>query len=355
MYIFRKIGPMHLLSCLVLAISVPQIGHTYAQPGAGEAWSPPESPFGVTGPMGPGTGFYMYFEDRSGNRRTQVYADEFPVYLIISTAPGTIANIGWAVQYWPPNHQIHNWLFQRQVLGGAGTYRLGPYATISPGDPTGPYVFRVGILSKDAKADVHWNDQVIHLTYSGDRPPTIAMPPTVLTTLTTSVPAVPFFEFGIPIFIGLVIVAAAILVTRRKPLSERNRMQPQRGPIAAETPPPQAPSTAPRYDLTESLPEEKLLAAITTIRLPQPRAQHSILDREGRPFTMADFAYPDRRIAIYIDAYDPRFDPQRWENNLEQTNKLILLGWKPLRFSARKALSSTQECVIEIEQALRAP
>jgi ATP-dependent helicase YprA (DUF1998 family) len=136
-------------------------------------------------------------------------------------------------------------------------------------------------------------------------------------------------------------------------LEELSKMQPEEAQIGSSAGVPQAPSGSAREDLTESPPEKTLLDAITAFHLPQPEPQHVIVDKGGAPFTRADFAYPEKRIAIYVDGYEPHSDRQRWEKDMEQMNKLVQLGWKPLRFPAKKVVSNAEDCVRDIENLLR--
>jgi len=111
------------------------------------------------------------------------------------------------------------------------------------------------------------------------------------------------------------------------------------------------PQTQPK-ELVESPAEMKLLEAMEAFGLPQPEAQHVIIDQEGKVISRADFAYPKKRIAIFVDGYQYHSEPQRWQKDLEQTNMLISIGWKPLRFPAEKVLKDPENCVRRIRQLL---
>lgn len=105
-------------------------------------------------------------------------------------------------------------------------------------------------------------------------------------------------------------------------------------------------------DWTESPAEDKLLQAIEAFDLPDPTGQHTIQDHEGNIISRADFAYPSKKIAIFVDGYTYHSNPQRWQKDLDQTNKLISLGWKPLRFPATKIMKDAEGCIRQIKKIL---
>jgi len=148
----------------------------YAQPAIDQPWNAPPigtttttggrlcyDMFGIVGPIGPGQSFIVYFQNRNGVTKATIPESELPFYLEITTPPGLVANVAWCIVYYPPNHRLSNWLFQGINLGPSGTYRLGPYAT-SPGDPSGTYALRVGLISRDATGRVYWSTQISFLT-----------------------------------------------------------------------------------------------------------------------------------------------------------------------------------------------
>ena len=105
-------------------------------------------------------------------------------------------------------------------------------------------------------------------------------------------------------------------------------------------------------ELVESPAEAKLLEAIEAFSLPTAVVQHTILDSQGRVVSRADFAYPGKKIAIFVDGYEYHVDKERWQKDMEQMNVLISVGWKPLRFPAKKVLNDPEACVRQIRQIL---
>jgi len=147
------------------------------------AEAPPEfdqpwMPVGQIGPIQPGYGFVAYFEDRYGYRRTDVYEDEMPVFLVITLPPGLRDSWASCIQYYPPNYVIRSYLFREINLGPSGTYRIGPFYQ-APGEPYGRYAFRIGVSSIDAEGNWHWDEAV---TFLEVREKTV----TIITTDTTT-------------------------------------------------------------------------------------------------------------------------------------------------------------------------
>jgi len=105
-------------------------------------------------------------------------------------------------------------------------------------------------------------------------------------------------------------------------------------------------------DWTESPAEDRLLQAIEAFGIPNPTGQHTIQDHEGNIISRADFAYPNKKIAIFVNGYTYHSNPQRWQKDLAQTNELISLGWKPLRFPATKVMKDAGDCVRQIKELL---
>jgi hypothetical protein len=47
-------------------------------------------------------------------------------------------------------------------------------------------------------------------------------------------------------------------------------------------------------------------------------SRNVIIDKEGQVISRADFAYPKKKIAVYVDGYQYHSDPERWQKDLEQ-------------------------------------
>jgi very-short-patch-repair endonuclease len=77
--------------------------------------------------------------------------------------------------------------------------------------------------------------------------------------------------------------------------------------------------------------ETNFLSGLRRRKLPIPVAQYLITDDTGRFVARPDFAYPDIKLAIEVDG-GHHMDPAQWEADLARQNRLILAGWRFLRF-----------------------
>jgi hypothetical protein len=73
--------------------------------------------------------------------------------------------------------------------------------------------------------------------------------------------------------------------------------------------------------------ERKVLRILKKPGLPEPVLQHRIRDG-GRLVAIADFAYPDLRLAIEADGYRWHSGRARWQRDRRRSNELTLLGWR---------------------------
>jgi very-short-patch-repair endonuclease len=60
--------------------------------------------------------------------------------------------------------------------------------------------------------------------------------------------------------------------------------------------------------------------------------QHDVRDASGRLVARVDFAFPDAKLAIEIDGAH-HADRGQWNADLARQNRLIVLGWRYLRFT----------------------
>lgn len=97
--------------------------------------------------------------------------------------------------------------------------------------------------------------------------------------------------------------------------------------------------------------EKALLEAIRAGgRLPEPVAQFSYVDASGKQLTIPDFAYPDRKIAIYCDGFAYHGNREVLEKDAVRRNLLQSKGWAVLTFWGRQILRNPQACELQIWQ-----
>ena len=76
---------------------------------------------------------------------------------------------------------------------------------------------------------------------------------------------------------------------------------------------------------------------------------------EFEDVTLPDFAFPDRKIAIYCDGYEWHKDPDSFQKDRFQSRELQLGGWLVLRFAGREIESDLEGTVDTILRALESP
>lgn len=100
--------------------------------------------------------------------------------------------------------------------------------------------------------------------------------------------------------------------------------------------------------------ERALLQAIRDgARLPEPTPQFEISDESGRRVTIPDFAYPERRIAIYCDGFAYHGSREALESDAQKRNFLQSKGWAVLTFWGRQILRNSAACEEQIWQCFQ--
>jgi ATP-dependent helicase YprA (DUF1998 family) len=83
-----------------------------------------------------------------------------------------------------------------------------------------------------------------------------------------------------------------------------------------------------------------------------PAKQYPINDG-GLPFTVADFAFPDRRVAIYVDGLAFHTGSRlRRDRAIEERLQNMVHPWKILRFTARDVYHNQDSLLAQVESAL---
>ncbi|MEW6246510.1 MAG: DEAD/DEAH box helicase [Nitrospirota bacterium] len=107
----------------------------------------------------------------------------------------------------------------------------------------------------------------------------------------------------------------------------------------------------PAQPTSETAIEQALLHAIRAgDRLPEPVPQYPVCDHSQKPITVPDFAYPDRRIAIYCDGFAYHGNRDTLESDAHKRNLLQAMGWKVLVFWGRQILRDPRACEAQIWQ-----
>jgi very-short-patch-repair endonuclease len=97
--------------------------------------------------------------------------------------------------------------------------------------------------------------------------------------------------------------------------------------------------------------EQALLEAIRMRgRLPEPIPQFEVSDQTGKRITIPDFAYSDRRVAIYCDGFAYHGNRESLESDAHKRNLLQGMGWAVLTFWGRQILRDPSACEAQIWQ-----
>jgi hypothetical protein len=103
---------------------------------------------------------------------------------------------------------------------------------------------------------------------------------------------------------------------------------------------------------TSDTPIERRLhdAIVEAGRLPVPVPQYEIRGDGGELLTIPDFAYPDKRIAIYCDGLAYHGDVGMLSSDAHKRNALQTKGWSVLTFWGRQILRDAPACERQIWQ-----
>ena len=100
----------------------------------------------------------------------------------------------------------------------------------------------------------------------------------------------------------------------------------------------------------ESTLEVRLLEIIRQHGIKPPVRQHRVIVG-GKTYRL-DVAYPDEMLAIEGDGFGVHSERERFETDRERQNALVLLGWRPLRFTWRQIRQQSDYVADTIRSAL---
>ncbi len=90
----------------------------------------------------------------------------------------------------------------------------------------------------------------------------------------------------------------------------------------------------PDHELTESVREHLLLAALARADLPAPIPQYEIQRPGGRFVARVDAAYPDHRLALEYDSYLHHGSRGKYVRDLARRNEVTAAGWRIVHFTS---------------------
>ncbi len=94
------------------------------------------------------------------------------------------------------------------------------------------------------------------------------------------------------------------------------------------------------------------------VRAPRGVTQHALFDRRGadgvdRPGTLADFAWPDRRVAVFCDGWEHHSTPDQRAADTEKRTQARARGWAVLAFWGGQIVRDADACARQVIAALR--
>jgi hypothetical protein len=101
----------------------------------------------------------------------------------------------------------------------------------------------------------------------------------------------------------------------------------------------------------ESPMETRLRLAIVLGGLPEPVVQYDVLSPQGRFVARLDLAYPNKRVGLEYDG-DHHRDRDTFRHDAVRLNRLRLLDWAILRFTADDVLRNPDRMLTQIRAAL---
>jgi very-short-patch-repair endonuclease len=102
----------------------------------------------------------------------------------------------------------------------------------------------------------------------------------------------------------------------------------------------------------ESAMETRLRMVLVLGGLPRPTVQHPVRDEHGRLLATVDMAYPDQMLAIEYEGAD-HFTARRGTRDAYRYTRLVDMGWRVYRYTARDVYENSERIVSEIDRALR--
>ena len=84
----------------------------------------------------------------------------------------------------------------------------------------------------------------------------------------------------------------------------------------------------------------------------RPVFQHRVVDSSGNFVAKVDFAYPDVRAFLEVDGYEVHGTPAAMEADFDRQNRLVALGWVPIRFGWRRLVRQPKRVADQVTEVL---
>ena len=105
-------------------------------------------------------------------------------------------------------------------------------------------------------------------------------------------------------------------------------------------------------DRPDGLLEPRLAQRCARYGLERPVFQHRVTDAAGHFVAKVDFASPDLRAFLEVDGDEVHGTPQAMEADFDRQNRLVALGWVPIRFGWRQLIRRPDRVAAQISDVL---
>lgn len=105
--------------------------------------------------------------------------------------------------------------------------------------------------------------------------------------------------------------------------------------------------------IPESVLETRLYRRIIEDGLPVPKRQYVVRD-DGRFIARVDLAYPEHKLAVEAEGFEPHAQRAQFDRDRERANDLTLLGWRIIVVTWPRLRERPDEVSESIRRALRA-
>ncbi len=106
--------------------------------------------------------------------------------------------------------------------------------------------------------------------------------------------------------------------------------------------------------ITESELEDRFRRLVQAEALPLPLAQFDVRV-DGKFLARVDFAYPEQLVAVELDGYAYHSDQVAFARDRERQNRVLMAGFKLLRYTARDLIHRPEQVAFELREALAFP
>ena len=102
----------------------------------------------------------------------------------------------------------------------------------------------------------------------------------------------------------------------------------------------------------DGLLEPRLAQLCARYSVERPVFQHRIFDGAGRLVARVDFAYPEDRAFLEVDGFEVHGTAAAMEADFDRQNRLVALGWVPIRFGWRRLIRQPETVARQIVDVL---